>query len=336
MLYIRNFISCVFTLLATYEDIFDFLGNALNDVAFLDFKFWLSDLVTVIKYLLVFIILIPVLFFIAYFDPLRPHRTYDDLGELDFFRPANKPDRLERIFLDDKRVRGIVEQFSMLNISPAEYNWLINEPLTGMNIFRLVLLDFIRRSIITVNTHTLLINMERMDELKDFERQVLHILLSHMNFSDQGIYQSISLVDFINHLAAKHNQIVLASNELKKMLMVCNRQPSVKKGANAIKAYILTKNVIQDIKYNYQFLTTAQAILDYYGKYQHINLMDLYAMASVTPLSDNNITIDEFNIIYQDRIDLNKFYYELAYILDISAARMSSFSTPNLTFESNE
>lgn len=43
--------------------------------------------------------------------------------------------------------------------------------------------------------------------------------------------------------------------------------------------------------------------------------------------------MDHFNIIKQEKIDLKKFYYEVGYILDISAARIDPDAAIELTLE---
>ena len=315
-----------------YEKIFDIIPKLLENVAYLDLKFWASDLLTNIKILIIYLFAIILMFLIDQYNPMAQKRK-NYLVEMPTLKPKKDPNKLERIFLDPTHLKKIVDKFTQLSISPAEYNRLIDEPFTGMNTFRLILLDFIRRNIILISKHTLCINIDRLDELKAYEHRFIQILLNNMSFREEGIYQTISLVDFINHLVAQHNQISLASNQLEKLISGYTHDVAIRKNANSIKAYFRTQDLIQDLKSDLNFLETAHAILEYYAECHAINPVDLYALASITPLSHDKITIEHFNVAPHQTIDLSRFYYELGYILDISAARIDPSVAPELTFE---
>lgn len=321
------------------EDIFNGLSHALHHVIFLDFKEWVLPVLS--KLFIISLFLLP---FLAPY--LVHHWTLKMLSHLGHpvdtsisYIPKfdREPVGIERVFLDQDRYRKIIDRFTQLGISPVEYHILIDQPLTSMNIFRLVFLDLIRRNIILINPSALLINTDRQDELKSYENHVIQILLTNMNFSNQGLCYSISLSGFIHSFRIKHHQITCASTELKTLVgYFTNKEDhSIKKDALFLKHYFRKQYALQDLQYNINFLKTSYDIFEHYQKHHFINAADLYALASVTPVSHDEVPIETFSHGLSDTIELNKFFYETGYILDVSAAHMDNSASFKLTYESN-
>lgn len=337
---IINFSVYINILLSKSKSVFNCLPKALSKGGFIGFKACLLDIdyeSNPVPRILIGILYVLVIAVFKW-NNVKKQQMYGYYNPLINSKSTKGPFDLQKALLDSDRFRNVIDKFTTLNISPAEYNRLIREPQTGMNIFRLVFLDLIRRNIIFINEHTLSINIDRVYLLKHYEHKFIQILLRHMNFRDEGIYQTISLVDFINHLVAQHGQVSLSSAELMELLN-CDvsgellKDEILEKDAKFLKNYYKKQHLIQDIKYDLNFLKTSYDILEHYSKYHNINPADLYALASATPISHDKISMDHFNIIKQEKIDLKKFYYEVGYILDISAARIDPDAAIELTLE---
>ena len=330
MNHIVSFDSYALTFLLSNEKILSLPSKALVKMTYLDLKYWLAD--KIMPYAIIFANICLYLFpLVGLYWTMKVYSETSsikpkDVETLPLIKNNKSIDIVERMFLDPNHLRNLIDKFIQLNIAPIEYNRLINEPFTGMYAFRLIFLDLIRRNIISINRYTVCINIESLYQLKPYEHKFIQILLTHMDFREDDIYRTISLVDFINHLVAQHSQISLASTKLIELLNYSSYNEYIKdealiKDAKFLKSYFNKQNVIQDIKYNLNFLKTSYDILEHYNKYLAINSIDLYVLASSTPLSLDKITIDHFSVIEQEFIDLKRFYYEVAYILDVSAAR---------------
>ncbi len=68
-----------------------------------------------------------------------------------WYKGKTKEDKFEQQANDPQEIQAILNQFTSFNITPVEYNKLLNELCTNMNDFRLILLELLRRMVISID-----------------------------------------------------------------------------------------------------------------------------------------------------------------------------------------
>ena len=228
---------------------------------------------------------------------------------------------IKKIAKDPNKVKLIMDQFMQHDITPIEFNRILGESFTAMNAFRLILLDLIRRTIITIDKTSLHIDTTKLNMLKNYEQAFIDILISNMPFDTESQRKSILLTEFFNALALQHQQISRSMSPLRKMLKASQKDKAIKEDAEILKTYTyLNSNAYSNSTYD---------LFEYYERNQTIDLMALYHLASATPTTSERVSSKQFSTTPKRIFDIHGFYTELSDILDISAARYVAPSTPD-------
>lgn len=222
-------------------------------------------------------------------------------------------DQAERLANDPDKVKSILNRFMTLNVTPIEYNLFLGEHFTGMNAFRLIYLDLIRKSIISIDDSSLYIDMGTMNNLKDYERKLIEILVNNMPFNTNYQTKSILLSKFFSNFTANYRQLSRLMGSLEKMLKVAPIDGSLKEDAAILKAYLNKHSTV--------YSHSTYDIFKYYDFNRTIDLMVLYYLASSTPTRHSKVDSKYFPLLNQHVSNAQGFYYEFAYILDTSAPK---------------
>ncbi len=241
---------------------------------------------------------------------------------------ANKNDLLTRFNTLNENSKLIVaafDQFEQLTITPIEYNRMLKEPCTNMNIFRLIFLDLMRRKILYINENMLYIDTEKFHELKKYERQFIDILIRFINFDTYDNKIGISLTEFINSLLDKHKQILLAVKKVIKIRKVPKKNRSLYQDAYMLKAHFNS--------YAMNYTKSTSDIFEYHKRNHAIDLKVLYCLASSTPITYKKPTYKSLKGIHFKAIDPDDFYAQLAFVLDnFSAKYVNKFAAIFIDF----
>lgn len=222
-------------------------------------------------------------------------------------------DQADRLASDSDRIKSILNRFMNLNITPIEYNLLLGEYYTGMNAFRLIFLDLIRKSIISIDDTSLYIDMTNTDYLKDYERKIIEILISNMPFITNYQTKSILLSKFFSNFTANYRQLSRLMGSLEKMLRVGPIDSSLREDATILRAYLN--------KHSVMYSHSTYDIFKSYDFNRTIDLLGLYYLASITPISHSKVDSQYFPLLNQHVSNSQGFYYEFAYILDATAPK---------------
>ena len=116
-----------------------------------------------------------------------------------WYKGKTKEDKFEQQANDPQQMQAILNQFTSLNITPVEYNKLLNELCTNMNDFRLILLELLRRMVISIDENYLHIDLAKLNTLKDHEREFIDILFNVIRFNSkikQRVFYFLSSLTF--------------------------------------------------------------------------------------------------------------------------------------------
>ena len=241
-----------------------------------------------------------------------------------FFRPLKdkvtniQHSHLKELAKDTQLIESILNHFTSLNITPVEYNKIVCGLCTEMNVFRLILLELIRRRIIFFDQNNLHIDITKNSSLKAYENEFLNTLLKIMPFKDQNHEKSISLSEFLNSIINEHLTIAYSMEKIWEMIadILKNIDPFLKDGAITLAAYLEQRSA--------KFPCNTFEVLQYYENNQSIDLIALYYFATISTTS-NLKALSEFKPV--EHVTMHEFYYTLACLLEAAAPKSNPYAS---------
>lgn len=221
--------------------------------------------------------------------------------------------KLKKAAKDPVKIKLIIDKFMQLDITPIEYNRILGEPFTQMNAFRLVFLELIRKAVISIDKDSLYIDVTKLDDLKEYEREFIQGLFSHMPFSSENEKRGILLADFFKDFTLSYKQLSRLMSTVRKMLKVSKEHKALKEDAAILRAYLIRNSKMYSL--------SIYDIFQYYKRNHTIGLEALYYLASHTPITHSKVSTRFFKDARNRVLDLDGFYREISYILDTFAAK---------------